>query len=70
MLTKDISQSAAAMQALKMFTGGSSGSAGAAGGGGQNQFVGMAMAQAAKLFDQQSSSGNTVSFHPCPFPVT
>jgi hypothetical protein len=44
------------MQALKMFTGGSSG--GSSGGGGQNQFIGMAMAQASKLFDQQSASGN------------
>jgi hypothetical protein len=51
-------QSAAAMQALKMFTGGQGGGSG---GGSQNQFVGMAMAQAAKLFDQQSASGNTVS---------
>jgi hypothetical protein len=46
------------MQALKMFSsgqgGGSSGS-----GGGQNAFVGMAMGQAAKLFDQQSAQGNT-----------
>jgi hypothetical protein len=51
---------AAAMQALKMFTGGgSSGSAPAS--GGQSQFIGIAMAQAAKLFDQQSASGNTVS---------
>ena len=50
------------MQALKMFGGGqgSSGSAGGGGGGGgQNAFVGMAMGQAAKLFDQQSSQGNT-----------
>ena len=48
---------AAAMQAMKMFTGGQSGS----GKGGQNEFIGMAMGQAAKLFDQQSSQGNTVS---------
>ena len=59
----------AAMQALKMFTGGSGGGAmggggggmGAGaqgGGGGQNQFIGMAMAQASKLFDQQSGAGN------------
>jgi hypothetical protein len=44
------------MQALKMFGGGSAGSA--SGAGGQNQFIGMAMAQASKLFDQQSASGN------------
>lgn len=58
----------AAMQALKMFSGGNSGGMGGGGGGmgagsqggggGQNQFVGMAMAQASKLFDQQSGSGN------------
>jgi len=58
----------AAMQALKMFSGGSGpagggggggmGAGSQGGGGGQNQFVGMAMAQASKLFDQQSGSGN------------
>ncbi|KAL9123816.1 MAG: hypothetical protein Q9217_006792, partial [Psora testacea] len=58
----------AAMQALKMFTGGqgqgmSGGGAGMGagsmgGGGGQNAFIGMAMAQAGKLFDSQSQSGN------------
>jgi hypothetical protein len=48
---------AAAMQALKMFTGGSE----SEGKGGQNKFIGMAMAQAAQLFDQQSSQGKTVS---------
>lgn len=50
--------SAAAMQALKMFTGGSSGSSS---GSSQNAFMGSAMAQAAKLFDQQSASGNVQS---------
>lgn len=48
--------SAAAMQALKMFTGGQSG--GSQGGNSQNAFVGMAMGQASKLFDQQASQGN------------
>jgi hypothetical protein len=48
--------SAAAMQALKMFSGGSGGSS--SGQGGQNAFIGMAMGQASKLFDQQSQSGN------------
>jgi hypothetical protein len=48
---------AAAMQAVKMFTGGNKDS----GKGGQNEFIGIAMAQAAKLFDQQSASGKTVS---------
>lgn len=38
------------MQALKMFSGGSGGSSGSSSGGSQNQFVGMAMAQASKLF--------------------
>lgn len=54
----------AAMQALKMFTGGSSGGGGGGGGsgglgtGGKNEFIGMAMGQASKLFDQQSANGN------------
>lgn len=46
----------AAMQALKSFTSGGSG------GGGQNQLIGLAMAEAEKLFDQQSANGNAVSF--------
>ena len=50
---------ASAMQALKMFTGGGSG--GSQGGNSQNAFIGMAMGQAAKLFDQQSSQGNVAS---------
>lgn len=48
------------MQALKMFSGG--------GGhqqqqqqGGQNAFIGMAMGQASKLFDQQSQQGRVES---------
>lgn len=62
--------SAAAMQALKMFSGGGGSSggnygSGSMGGGGQNQFIGMAMAQASKLFDQQSSQGNIVSTSQC-----
>ena len=44
------------MQALKMFTGGESGSSQS--GNSQNAFIGIAMAQASKLFDQQSSQGN------------
>ena len=54
----------AAMQALKMFSGGGAGSGGQGsqgGGNSQNQFIGMAMGQASKLFDQQSASGNVVS---------
>jgi hypothetical protein len=49
--------SAAAMQALKMFTGGG----GSQQGNSQNAFVGMAMAEASKLFDNQSSQGNVQS---------
>jgi len=48
--------SAAAMQALKMSTGGQSGDS--SGGNSQNAFIGMAMGQASKLFDQQSSQGS------------
>lgn len=51
--------SAAAMQALKMFSGGGSGNS--QGGNSQNAFLGMAMAEAGKLFDQQSSQGNVAS---------
>jgi hypothetical protein len=51
--------SAAAMQALKMYTGGGTGNTQA--GNSQNAFVGMAMGQASKLFDQQSASGNVAS---------
>lgn len=46
------------MQALKMFSGNSSDGSSGGQGGAQNQFVGMAMGQAAKLFDQQSANGN------------
>lgn len=46
--------SAAAMQALKMFTGGQGGQAQGGQGGSQNQFIGMAMAQASKLFGKSS----------------
>ncbi|MCJ1462527.1 hypothetical protein MMC07_001129 [Pseudocyphellaria aurata] len=55
----------AALQALKMFTGGGSGAGGAGsqgGGNSQNQFIGLAMAQASKMFDQQSSQGKVVSW--------
>ncbi|KAL8764822.1 MAG: hypothetical protein Q9209_007866 [Squamulea sp. 1 TL-2023] len=48
----------AAMQALKMFSGGEQGQQHQQGGGGQNAFIGMAMGQAAKLFDQQQEQGN------------
>ncbi|CAL5867244.1 uncharacterized protein PFLUO_LOCUS1459 [Penicillium psychrofluorescens] len=45
----------AAVQALKMFSGGEGG------GGDKNQFVGMAMAQASKLWDQKAESGGDMS---------
>ncbi len=48
------------MQALKMFTGGGGGGGGG-GGQSQNQFIGMAMGEASKLFDQQSSQGRVSS---------
>lgn len=51
--------SAAAMQALKMFSGGQSGNSQS--GNSQNAFVGMAMGEASKLFDNQSSQGNVAS---------
>ena len=45
------------MQALKMFNSGSSSS----GGGSSQEFMGMAMGQASKLFEQQQSQGNVSS---------
>ncbi|KAJ6134605.1 hypothetical protein N7523_000927 [Penicillium sp. IBT 18751x] len=49
----------AAMQALKMFTGGGSSD----GGMDKNKLIGMAMAQAGKLWDEKSNNGaNMVSF--------
>ncbi|KAK8847394.1 hypothetical protein IAR55_005252 [Kwoniella newhampshirensis] len=52
--------SAAAMQALKQFTSGQSGAAGSGGGDMQSKIIGMAMSEAAKLFDQSggAASGN------------
>lgn len=55
----------AAMQALKMFMSGDGQGGGQGGGGGfdQNQLIGMAMAQAGKLWDQKQGEGATmVSF--------
>lgn len=51
---------AAALQALKKFTSGESSSQ-SAGGNSQNQFIGLAMAEASKLFDHQASQGNLQS---------
>jgi hypothetical protein len=62
---------AAAMNALKTFTAG--GQEGKGSGNSQGEFIGLAMAQASKLFDEQSHAGNVVrslslslslSFHP------
>ncbi|KAG6368503.1 hypothetical protein INS49_002712 [Diaporthe citri] len=44
---------AAALQALKMFTSGSGSSAGSS----KSEFIGLAMAEASKLFEQQSAAG-------------
>lgn len=49
---------AAAMQAMKMFMGGG-GSSG--GGSTQSEFIGLAMSEASKLFEQQSSAGKVSS---------
>lgn len=48
----------AAMQALKMFTGGGGSSDG---GMDKNKLMGLAMAQASKLWDEKNSTGNVVS---------
>lgn len=48
---------AAALQAMKMFSGGSSSSSGST----QSEFIGLAMSEAIKLFEQQSSAGNVGS---------
>lgn len=50
--------SAAAMQALRMFTQGSSGGNASSGSGFQSQLVGQAMAEAAKLFDQSGGAAD------------
>ncbi|KAI0976611.1 hypothetical protein F4678DRAFT_413908 [Xylaria arbuscula] len=47
--------SASAMQALKLFTSGASGNTAQT--SGQGAFVGLAMAEASKLFDQKASQG-------------
>jgi hypothetical protein len=52
----------AAMQALKMFTGGSEGSGSSSGGMDKNKLIGLAMAQAGKLWDEKQGSGNVVCF--------
>ncbi|KAK9781987.1 putative Beta-flanking protein [Seiridium cardinale] len=51
--------SAAAMQALKMFSGGSSGNSQS--NSSQSAFVGLAMGEASKLFDQKANQGQVSS---------
>lgn len=51
----------AAMQALKMFTSGQGDSG--SGGHDQNKFIGIAMAQAGKLWEEQNQGGNVVCFY-------
>ena len=56
--------SGAALQALKLFTGGGANAGGHGSHGGsnsQNKLIGLAMAQASSLFDQQSKHGKVVS---------
>lgn len=52
----------AAMQALKMFT---SGGEGEGGGMDKNRFIGMAMAQAGKVWDEKNESGSVVCIRFC-----
>lgn len=51
----------AALQALKMFTGGGSVGVGHGGGSSQAKLIGLAMGQASKLWEEQSQQGNVVS---------
>lgn len=61
----------AAMQALKMFTsgGGSESSASGSGGMDKNKLIGVAMAQAGKLWEEKNSSGGGVVSISCSFAV-
>ena len=52
------------MEALKKFTSGS-GASSAVSAGGPNAFIGMAMAQAAKLFDSQGVVRSSVQARSC-----
>jgi hypothetical protein len=60
----------AAVQALKMFLAGEGSHGGGAGAGAgnhdQNKLIGIAMAQAGKLWDQQNQQGKTVCSFPYP----
>ncbi|KAG0147219.1 hypothetical protein CROQUDRAFT_699368 [Cronartium quercuum f. sp. fusiforme G11] len=49
---------AAALQAFKQFSSGGGSSASQSGGGGQGKLIGMAMAQAAKLFDKSGGASS------------
>ncbi|KAI2287014.1 hypothetical protein LOZ03_006226 [Ophidiomyces ophidiicola] len=60
-LDADFLGNGAALQALKMFMGGEDKQKSSSGGGGagdQNKLIGLAMAQAGKLWDQQNKQGN------------
>jgi hypothetical protein len=56
----------AAMQALKMFAGGNE-SSGSSGGMDKNKLIGLAMAQAGKLWDEKNGSGGNVVCYSCSF---
>lgn len=55
----------AAMQALKMFTGGNENSDSSGGGMDKNKLIGLAMAQAGKLWDEKNGSGGNVVCSSC-----
>lgn len=58
----------AAMQALKMFAGGNESSGSSGGGMDKNKLIGLAMAQAGKLWDEKNGSGgDVVCFSSCSF---
>lgn len=52
---------AAALQALKMFTGGGGDGGSSSAGSSKSEFIGLAMAEASKLFEQQSAAGKVSS---------
>ncbi|KAI1905769.1 hypothetical protein LOZ12_006620 [Ophidiomyces ophidiicola] len=63
-LDADFLGNGAALQALKMFMGGEDKQKSSSGGGGagdQNKLIGLAMAQAGKLWDQQNKQGNVAT---------
>lgn len=52
----------AAMQALKMFSGGGGSSSDSSGGMDKNKLIGIAMSQAGKLYDEKNGSSGSVCF--------